>query len=241
MTGAARTCRQPKRHGFQAARLIAGKLQSFDVHRPIHAVAAYFHGGTTQNFRQKSADSLALADGSDGGENSFCRAEPKTELVHVRQQSLFTAFHQPSQGSACADGIESVNIAELCRVKNAVGIANSAERAQSKKRFIFHALIPAVESFEQTFAADRASGAAMPAAEVIFGQRLSAQRISVVEGRLLKVARRQSAQAIEYRQVGDRADLPIFVGQRAQATLAQDSGNLLDAARIRHIGGTIAA
>src|SRR6185295_14045409 len=139
------------------------------MHCPIHAVAAEFHGSSARAFRQKRADPAALRDGSDGSENSFWLVEAKPELLRLRQQSFFAALHRPSQGAACADRVEPVKITKLRRLKNAVGIVNSAERTQSEKGFIFHALIPTIESFEQPLAADCASGAAMPSAEIIFG------------------------------------------------------------------------
>src|SRR6476659_518212 len=163
------------------------------MHRPVAAIAAYFHGGTARAFRQERADSPALGDGSDCSENCFWLTEPQPELLRLRQQSFFAALHRPSQGAAGTDRVEPVKITKLRRLKNAVGIANSAQRTQSEKGFIFHALIPTIESFEQALAADRACGAAMPSAEIIFGQRLSAHGVSIVEGRLLKVACRQSA------------------------------------------------
>ena len=72
-------------------------------------------------------------------------------------------------------------------------------------------------------------------------KRLPAQGVGVVEGRLLKIARRQNPESIENRQIGDGADLSIFVGERAQASLAQRAGDPVDARRIGHRGGTIAA
>ena len=72
----------------------------------------------------------------------------------------------------------------------------------------------------------------MAAAEIIFRQAFSAQGVGMIEGRLLKVARWQSAESVEYRKIGDRADAAILVGDRAQTALAQSVGDPVDAGRI---------
>jgi hypothetical protein len=56
----------------------------------------------------------------------------------------------------------------------------------------------------------------MPAAKIIFRQGFAAQGVGVIKGRLLKIARRQSAEPVKYREIGDCADLTVFVGERAQ-------------------------
>ena len=81
----------------------------------------------------------------------------------------------------------------------------------------------------------------MPAAEIIFRQGLSAQGVGTVESRLLKIARRQSAEAVKNCQIGDRADLSILVGERAQAALAQCARNFFDSGWISHGDVMIAA
>src|SRR5262249_50785290 len=154
----------------------------------MHTVAAEFRGGSARAFGQKRADSPALRDGSDGSENSFGLAEAEAELLCLRQQSFFAAFHRPGQCASCADRVESIKVTELCRLNHRVGIANAAERAEREKSFIFHPLLGTIEGFEQSLAANRARGAAMFSAEIIFGQRFSGQRFSIVEGGLLKVA-----------------------------------------------------
>ena len=123
-------------------------------------------------------------------------------------------------------------VAELGGAQHHVRIVDAAQRSQGEKSFIFEALFLAIESFEEALALDRASGAAMPAAEIIFRQRLSAQGVGVVKSRLLKIARGQSAETVKNRQIGDRADLSILVGKRAQTALAQRAGDRVDARRI---------
>ena len=46
----------------------------------------------------------------------------------------------------------------------------------------------------------------MPAAEVVLRQHFAAQRLGILERRLLEIAGRQHAEAVEDRQVGDRAE-----------------------------------
>ena len=53
----------------------------------------------------------------------------------------------------------------------------------------------------------------MPAAEIVFGQRFSAEGVGVFEGRLLEVPGGQGAETIEDGQVGNGADAPVLVGQ----------------------------
>ena len=73
----------------------------------------------------------------------------------------------------------------------------------------------------------------MPAAEIIFGESFPAQRLGAVKGRLLKIARRQSAESIENRQIGNRADLAILVGERTQTARAQSVSDAVDARKDR--------
>ena len=81
----------------------------------------------------------------------------------------------------------------------------------------------------------------MSAAEIMLRQRLSAQGVGVVKSRLLKIARGQSAEAVKNRQIGDRADFSILVGERAQTALAQRAGDCLDSGRISDGDRMIAA
>ncbi len=79
------------------------------------------------------------------------------------------------------------------------------------------------------------------AAEVVFRQSFAAQSVRIFEGRLLEIARRQSAEAIENREVGDGADLAIFVRERAQAAPPQANRDGIDAGGIGDGGFSIAA
>ena len=68
------------------------------------------------------------------------------------------------------------------------------------------ALTMAALRLEQPLAADRAGGAAVPAAEIVFGERFSAQGVGIFERRLLEVAGGQRAQTVEHGQVGNGSD-----------------------------------
>ncbi len=72
----------------------------------------------------------------------------------------------------------------------------------------------------------------MPSAEVVLGQTFAAHGFGLIERGALKVARRQSTELVENREIRHSADFAILGGDTAQAALAQRRRQQADAARI---------
>src|SRR6266850_2864067 len=147
----------------------------------MHALSADLDRGATRALSQQRAQAPSLCDGWNSGEKSVCFAELQAKVFCSRQQSPLATLHRPGQGAAGADGVQAIKVTELSRSEHDLRILYAAKRSQGKKGFIFQPLFLTVQSFKQPLAADRACGAAMPAAEIIFRQRLSAQGVGVVK------------------------------------------------------------
>jgi hypothetical protein len=74
-----------------------------------------------------------------------------------------------------------------------------------------------------------------------FRQGLAAQRLRIIEGGALKIARGQHAEPIEDREIGDRADRAVLVRERAQAPAPQGIRGEHDPVGVVNAGISIAA
>jgi hypothetical protein len=74
----------------------------------------------------------------------------------------------------------------------------------------------------------------VPPAEARLRQRLAAQRVRAFERRLLEIAGRKGAQAIEHGEVRDGAEAAVLVGYRPEAAPPQRIGDDLELVGASH-------
>src|SRR6266436_1565526 len=203
------------------------------MHGPIGAAAAGFHRSTPRAFGQQRTDTVSLSNRGNGGQDALCVAEAQSECPRLGQQAFLDSLDSPRERASGADRVEPVVVAQTGRLQNAVGIADAAKRSQREQRLVLEPLLFARMRFEEPLAADRARGAAVPAAEGGFGQPLATERIGMLERGLLEIAGGQRAKAIEYSQVRDGSQTPVFVRHRAHAAASQRVGDGLELLWIR--------
>ena len=102
-----------------------------------------------------------------------------------------------------------------------LGVGHPHQRPEREGALVLHTAGgagPVIVGFEDLLASDRAVGTVSVLDVVRLVQSLSADRLGSFEGRLPEVQRRESAQAIEDRDVGDCPQGAVLFRSRAEAS-----------------------
>jgi len=188
VTRAARADRQTHAIVFRLRGSYPGSLEAFDVHGPIGALAAGFHGGTPRAFGQERTDPVSSGNRVNGGQDAFCVSEAQSECRASGSKPFSTVSIAQESVPPVLIASRSVVVAETGRLQDAVGIADAAQRSPGEQRLVLEPLLFACLGFEEPLTADGARGTAVPAAEGGFGQSLATERIGMLERGLLEIA-----------------------------------------------------
>jgi hypothetical protein len=180
-----------------------------------------------------------FCDRLDGGQHRLAMAESQPQPRSRGPEAAFGGFDRPREGPPGANRVQAVAVAQPGGLDHDIRVADAAERSEGKQRFVFEPLFTAARR-EQSFALNRAGRAPVPPAEMARGERLAAQRVRSFERGLLEVPRRQRPKPVEDRQVGDRADASILVGERTEAATPQALRDRIDTSSVGDRRGLVA-
>ena len=233
VVGAAGVDRQPERHRLQRARLVAGQLQALDLRREVDRAAARPRSAARREpSREQLAQALrARADRVERPQQRRAVAEPQPRLV---DQPALGALHRPRDGAAGRDRVDAQLVAAGAGGEHVVGVGHAAQRAEGEHVLVLHPLAAAALAGVDVLAADRAGRAAVaghPAQLVqLLGRQLGApSKVAAVKLRVGSVRDR-----VERQQVGQRAQLAVLRGRRAEAARAQVLGRGQHRRRVGH-------
>src|SRR5262249_7925768 len=214
-------------HGLQAARIISGELETFDMHRPAGAAGSDLDCRTLRSVRQQRANLLTACNRADCGQRALTIPEPQSQRPVVGQYTPFERLHRPGDRATRADRIEPIRVAQSSRLGDELGTGDPEQRPECEDRLVLEALIPAF-GFEQPLAPDGAGRAAVATAETGLRQRLAAQGIGIIERRLPEVTGRDRPHPVEYGNVGDGSEASVLVRDGTETAPPQRIGNQLE-------------